>query len=183
MSARLRIGVIFGGTSGEHDISLLTARGVLGAIDNARYDVVPIGISRSGAWAVGENVLERLSRDAETGRRQDGPGSPAENHRRDVRSPGVVVECRRRCGVSAVARTHGRGWHPSGPAGILRRALRGLRRGGQRGGHGQGAGQGRISIQFGADSAIDHGFSAANGRVSASASWKISSRRSPTRCS
>ena len=78
MSAQLRIGVIFGGTSGEHDISLLTARGVLGAIDNARYDVVPIGISRSGAWAVGEDVLERLSRDAETGHRQDGPGSPAE---------------------------------------------------------------------------------------------------------
>ena len=78
MSARLRIGVIFGGTSGEHDISLLTARGVLGAIDNARYDVVPIGISRSGAWAVGEDVLEQLSRDAETGHRQDGSGSPAD---------------------------------------------------------------------------------------------------------
>ncbi len=78
MSARLRIGVIFGGTSGEHDISLLTARGVLGAIDNTRYDVVPIGISRSGAWAVGEDVLEQLSRDAETGHRQDGPGSPAD---------------------------------------------------------------------------------------------------------
>ena len=78
MSARLRIGVIFGGTSGEHDISLLTARGVLGAIGDARYDVVPIGISRSGAWAVGEDVLERLSRDAETGHRQDEPGTPAD---------------------------------------------------------------------------------------------------------
>ena len=48
MSERQRIGVIFGGTSGEHDISLLTARGVLGAIDTTRYDVVPIGISKSG---------------------------------------------------------------------------------------------------------------------------------------
>lgn len=67
MSERLRIGVIFGGTSGEHDISLLTARGVLGAIDTTRYDVVPIGISKSGRWAVGDDVLERLSRDAEAG--------------------------------------------------------------------------------------------------------------------
>ena len=71
MSGRLRIGVIFGGTSGEHDISLLTARGVLGAIDTARYDVVPIGISKAGRWAVGEDVLARLSRDAEAGHGQD----------------------------------------------------------------------------------------------------------------
>ena len=68
MSRRLRIGVIFGGTSGEHDISLLTARGVLGAIDTARYDVVPIGISKSGAWAVGHEVLDRLTRESRTAR-------------------------------------------------------------------------------------------------------------------
>ena len=68
MSRRLRIGVIFGGTSGEHDISLLTARGVLGAIDTARYDVVPIGISKSGAWAAGDEVLDRLTRESRTAR-------------------------------------------------------------------------------------------------------------------
>ncbi len=77
MSRRLRIGVIFGGTSGEHDISLLTARGVLGAIDNARCDVVPIGISRAGTWAVGDDVLERLSRDAASGHRQQGESGPS----------------------------------------------------------------------------------------------------------
>lgn len=68
MSRRLRIGVIFGGTSGEHDISLLTARGVLGAIDTTRHDVVPIGISKSGAWAVGDEVLDRLTRESRTAR-------------------------------------------------------------------------------------------------------------------
>lgn len=68
MSRQLRIGVIFGGTSGEHDISLLTARGVLGAIDTTRYDVVPIGISKSGAWAVGDEVLDRLTRESRTAR-------------------------------------------------------------------------------------------------------------------
>ena len=66
MSRRLRIGVIFGGTSGEHDISLLTARGVLGAIDTSRYEVVPIGIARTGAWSVGDDVLDRLSLEAES---------------------------------------------------------------------------------------------------------------------
>lgn len=79
MPERLRIGVIFGGTSGEHDISLLTARGVLGAIDNTRYEVVPIGISKTGRWAVGEDVLERLSRDAEAGRRRNEPGTSADS--------------------------------------------------------------------------------------------------------
>ncbi len=68
MSRQLRIGVIFGGTSGEHDISLLTARGVLGAIDTSRYDVVPIGISKSGAWAVGDEVLDRLTRESRAAR-------------------------------------------------------------------------------------------------------------------
>ena len=74
MSRRLRIGVIFGGTSGEHDISLMTAKGVLGAIDGTKYDVVPIGISRTGAWAVGGGVLERLSSEAEARRLRDGSG-------------------------------------------------------------------------------------------------------------
>ena len=74
MSRRLRIGVIFGGTSGEHDISLMTAKGVLGAIDGTKYDVVPIGISRTGAWAVGDGVLERLSSEAEARRLRDSSG-------------------------------------------------------------------------------------------------------------
>ena len=79
MSGKLRIGVIFGGTSGEHDISLLTARGVLGAIDATRYDVVPIGISKFGRWAVGDDVLERLSRDAEAGHDQVEPGESTDS--------------------------------------------------------------------------------------------------------
>ena len=79
MTGRLRIGVIFGGTSGEHDISLLTAGGVLGAIDHTRYDVVPIGISRSGRWAVGDDVLERLSRDADAGHDDAEPGASTDS--------------------------------------------------------------------------------------------------------
>ena len=47
---KLRIAVLFGGRSGEHDVSLMSARGVLGAIDKEKYEVVPVAISRTGRW-------------------------------------------------------------------------------------------------------------------------------------
>jgi D-alanine-D-alanine ligase len=47
---KLRVAVIFGGRSGEHDVSLMSARGVLEAIDKDKYDVVPIAITRAGRW-------------------------------------------------------------------------------------------------------------------------------------
>ncbi len=50
MSQRLRIGVIFGGRSGEHEVSLVSATSILQALDPAKYDVVPIGITREGRW-------------------------------------------------------------------------------------------------------------------------------------
>src|SRR5215472_1555957 len=51
MGARkLRVGVLFGGRSGEHEVSLLSAASVLNAIDRSKYDVVPIGISKEGRW-------------------------------------------------------------------------------------------------------------------------------------
>ncbi len=50
--SRPRVAVIFGGTSSEHAISCLTAGGVLSAIDRERYDVIGLGITRSGRWIV-----------------------------------------------------------------------------------------------------------------------------------
>ena len=47
---RVRVAVLFGGRSDEHPISCATAAGVLTAIDRDRYDVLPIGITRSGEW-------------------------------------------------------------------------------------------------------------------------------------
>jgi D-alanine-D-alanine ligase len=47
---KLRVGVLFGGRSGEHEISLLSAASVLQAIDKNKYDVVPIGITKDGLW-------------------------------------------------------------------------------------------------------------------------------------
>ena len=54
MAKKLRIGVLFGGRSGEHEVSLLSAASVLKAIDRKKYDVVPIGISKQGRWLGGE---------------------------------------------------------------------------------------------------------------------------------
>ena len=53
MSRRLRVALIAGGRSSEHDISLASARGVLEALDPARYDVVNVAIGRDGRWALG----------------------------------------------------------------------------------------------------------------------------------
>ena len=55
-SRKLRVGVLFGGRSGEHEVSLLSAASVLNAIDKVKYEVVPIGISKEGRWlASGES--------------------------------------------------------------------------------------------------------------------------------
>lgn len=51
---KIRVGVIFGGRSGEHEVSLMSARSVMAALDEEKYDVVPIGIDREGQWLVGD---------------------------------------------------------------------------------------------------------------------------------
>jgi D-alanine-D-alanine ligase len=53
MKKKLRIGILFGGRSGEHEVSLLSAASILKAIDPKRYDVVPIGIDKEGKWLSG----------------------------------------------------------------------------------------------------------------------------------
>ncbi len=47
---KLRVGILFGGRSGEHEVSLLSAASVLAAIDRDKYEVVPIGITKEGRW-------------------------------------------------------------------------------------------------------------------------------------
>ena len=56
---KLRIGVIFGGRSGEHEVSLRSARSVMAALDRSKYEVVEIGIGRTGRWLVG-GAMEAL---------------------------------------------------------------------------------------------------------------------------
>jgi D-alanine-D-alanine ligase len=59
MKKKLRVGILFGGRSGEHEVSLLSAASVLKAIDRSRYEVVPIGITKQGRWVVSGDA-ERL---------------------------------------------------------------------------------------------------------------------------
>jgi len=50
MAKKLRVGVLFGGRSGEHEVSLLSAASILKAIDRKKFEVVPIGITKEGRW-------------------------------------------------------------------------------------------------------------------------------------
>src|SRR4051795_11520787 len=48
--AKLKVGILFGGRSGEHEVSLLSAASVVNAIDKNKFEVVPIGITKEGRW-------------------------------------------------------------------------------------------------------------------------------------
>src|SRR5262252_469617 len=60
MARKLRVGVLFGGRSGEHEVSLLSAASVLNAIDKNKYDIVPIGITKEGRWVTAERAEQLL---------------------------------------------------------------------------------------------------------------------------
>lgn len=60
--AQIRVGVLFGGRSGEHEVSLMSARTVLAALREAGYQPVPIGITRDGGWLVGGDPLQTLEK-------------------------------------------------------------------------------------------------------------------------
>ncbi len=60
MKNKLKLGIIYGGRSGEHEVSLMSARSVLSVINREKFDVIEIGISRQGQWFVGDNLLTKL---------------------------------------------------------------------------------------------------------------------------
>ena len=62
---RLRIGILFGGRSGEHEVSLISAASVITALDPEKYEAVPIGISKDGRWLAGTAAHKMLSPFAE----------------------------------------------------------------------------------------------------------------------
>ena len=53
MARKLRIGIVFGGRSGEHEVSVASARSIMAAINREQYDIVPIAIARTGQWLAG----------------------------------------------------------------------------------------------------------------------------------
>ena len=58
---KVRVGVVFGGRSGEHEISLRSAESVLGSLDRSKYEVVPVAITREGRWLSPAGALGMLS--------------------------------------------------------------------------------------------------------------------------
>src|SRR2546423_15701871 len=65
MTRKLRIGVIFGGRSGEHEVSVRSARSVIDAIDKSKYEVVPIAITKEGNWLAPAAAAELLPASAQ----------------------------------------------------------------------------------------------------------------------
>jgi len=62
LKKKLRVGVIFGGRSGEHEVSLRSAESVINAMDKSKYEVVPIGISGEGRWLMSRDAAAMLPR-------------------------------------------------------------------------------------------------------------------------
>lgn len=82
---KLRVGVLFGGRSGEHEVSLTSAKGIMAALDKQKYEVVPIGITKTGQWLTGGDTHQRLLDAAaghpvlEAGGKAESAETPVEN--------------------------------------------------------------------------------------------------------
>jgi D-alanine-D-alanine ligase len=73
---KLRVGVIFGGRSGEHEVSLASAASVIRALDPEKYEAVPIGISKDGRWLIGTGAQKMLAEVLKSGSRVSLPPDP-----------------------------------------------------------------------------------------------------------
>jgi D-alanine-D-alanine ligase len=80
MSQKIRVGILYGGQSAEHEISILSARNVLAALDRTRFEPVLIGIDKSGKWlAQDEQKLLATARDPRQVRVEPGLPAPVES--------------------------------------------------------------------------------------------------------
>ncbi len=77
MAKKLQVGVLFGGRSGEHEVSLLSAASVLKAIDLEKFEVIPIGITKDGRWLAAADARGLLDGHSGATSRQLRAGDPA----------------------------------------------------------------------------------------------------------
>src|ERR1700685_855514 len=75
---RLRVGILFGGRSGEHEVSLASAASVIRGLDPDKYEVVPIGITKEGHWLIGGGAQKRLPEVLRTGQRDTMSAGPTD---------------------------------------------------------------------------------------------------------
>lgn len=64
---KLKLAVLFGGRSGEHEVSLMSARSVLSVLSHDKYEITQVGITRDGRWFTGTNALEALENESTVG--------------------------------------------------------------------------------------------------------------------
>ena len=76
MAKKLRVGILFGGRSGEHEVSLLSAASILKAIDRKKFEVVPIGITKQGRWLGAADAHGLLAGDQSVSGRNLRAGDP-----------------------------------------------------------------------------------------------------------
>jgi D-alanine-D-alanine ligase len=76
MAKKLRVGILFGGRSGEHEVSLLSAASILQAIDRKKFEVVPIGITKDGHWVGAGDARGLLEGGESAGSRRLRAGDP-----------------------------------------------------------------------------------------------------------
>ncbi len=84
--SKLRIGVVFGGRSGEHEVSLVSAASVITSLDKSKYEVIPIGISQEGRWLSSHDAVQLLKERNQLDRLPERFIAP-EPHRRALVSP------------------------------------------------------------------------------------------------
>src|ERR1700739_4521291 len=75
---RLRVGVLFGGRSGEHEVSLASAASVIRGLDPDKYEAVPIGITKEGHWLIGAGTQKMLPEVLKGGQRVMMTADPAD---------------------------------------------------------------------------------------------------------
>jgi D-alanine-D-alanine ligase len=74
---KLRVGILFGGRSGEHEVSLASAASVIRALDPEKYEAVPIGITKEGRWLMGAGAQKLLPEVLKSGERVVLPADPS----------------------------------------------------------------------------------------------------------
>jgi D-alanine-D-alanine ligase len=77
MAKKIRVGILFGGRSGEHEVSLLSAASILKAIDRRKFEVIPIGITKEGHWLAAADAHDLLKGDDSAVARRLRAGDPA----------------------------------------------------------------------------------------------------------
>ena len=87
MAEKLKVGVIFGGQSGEHEVSLVSAQGIMKAMDKEKYEVIPIGITKAGRWLTSGEPMKLLQ--------SGGPGVSAQVDEAEPETRELVPRSRR----------------------------------------------------------------------------------------